>query len=182
MIRFLVAFGIGLVFGVSGLVAAEHECLDEPLSVTGKPSAIGELARANAFFTWKSVAKEKYGPDYMAWSAASERKLVCVDLMSGEDKCKWECTRISKPCKRSADLKAEQGAKCDKQVVEAYGARRSTRPGARNEAVAGWVLTIERNLGEQWADWTVAQQKSIACHRKNNKQYQCVARALACTK
>lgn len=181
MIRLsLVVVMLGL-FSSQSLWAAEGRCLDEVLSATGKPSSIGELARANAFFTWKSMAKEKFGADYNAWSSATERKLVCVDLMDGENKGKWECTRTARPCQKGASLQVEKEAgQCKELVVSAYGRRRGTAAQAKAEAIHGWFLTTRDQLGEAWADWEKAKTRSTDCRRKSKWQYQCIAQAYPC--
>lgn len=170
----------GSVF-TSAVAADEGRCKSEVVSATGKPSRIGELARANAFFTWKAVARQKFGKDYMAWSYATERKLVCVDLMSGENKGKWECTRTARPCIGLAA--ATPAAKTCKEVVtNAYGARRGTVAAAKIQAKSGWVAKVTESFDESWADWEAADKTSYDCRRKNAYQYQCIAQGYACQK
>ncbi len=159
--------------------AAGNQCLDGAVSATGKPSSIGELARANAFFTWKSVVKAKHGDDYAAWSAATERKLSCVDLMSGENKGKWECTREARPCKADKSFLSKSPS-CKEQVTSAYGARKRSEAAARAEAENGWSLLAKRTHGDEWALWESAKDKSVDCKKKTKYAYQCVAHAIAC--
>ena len=171
-----------VVFVFAGLVslqAAEGRCLDEVLEATGKPSAIGELARANAFFTWKAVAKEKHGDDYSAWSSATERKLVCIDLMSGDHKGKWECTRSARPCRKAEKKEAAAGS-CKQEAVKAYGRRQGSLKLAQAEAVNGWLLTVRQSFGDDWANWDNGQEKSLKCTKKTKWQIQCVAEAMPC--
>lgn len=159
--------------------AAGNQCLDEAVSATGKPSSIGELARANAFFTWKSVVKAKHGDDYAAWSAATERKLSCVDLMSGENKGKWECTRVARPCMADKSFVTKTPS-CKEQVTSAYGARKRSKAAARAEAENGWSLLAQKTYGDDWAFWERAKDKSVDCKKKTKYAYQCIANAIAC--
>ena len=159
--------------------AEEKQCLDEAFSATGKPSKIGELARANAFFTWKAAVKEKHGKDFSAWSAATERKLLCIDLMSGENKGKWECTRTARPCKSKKPVIATKGS-CKDEVTTAWGKRRGSLLAARLEAKTGWKLLVEGTFGAEWSDYSLAQDTTIKCSRKTKYAYQCVASAKAC--
>lgn len=158
---------------------AENSCLSEPVSATGKPSSIGELARANAFFTWKAVVKDKHGKDYMAWSEATERKLVCIDLMSGKNKGKWECTRTARPCLASEVVK--KNLKCKEKTLQAYGASRPVESEAKAEALAGWQSVAKRDYGVDWAYWEFATNKSVTCRRLGKRVVQCVAEATACS-
>lgn len=187
MIRLVFGLGLVLCLGVLGVASgasvalAEKQCLDEPRSATGKPSAIGELARANAFFTWKSLVKAKDGAAYNAWSEATERKLVCIDLMTGENAGKWECTRTARPClKKKNALAPASETKCKKTISSAYGSRESSKAKARAEAIAGWALAVKKAHGDDWVEWEKATQKKIDCQRKPNSAYQCVAVGYAC--
>ena len=179
MIRSILALGFAVFLATVQQALADKQCVNEIVSATGKPSSFGELARANAFFTWKAVVKEKFGEPYNAWSEASERKLVCVDLMEGENKGKWECTRSARPCQRQGN-DIVQETNCQKQISQAYGARRRSETLAREEAERGWLFLVKRKLGSEWADWERAKQKSIECTRKNSWAYQCIAVAYAC--
>lgn len=163
----------------SSAKADEKQCLAEAFSATGKASSIGELARANAFFTWKAAVKDKHGADYMAWSAATERKLVCIDLMSGENKGKWECTRTARPCKSAKPVVATKGS-CKDEITTGWGARRGSAQKARIEAQSGWKLLVEGTFGVEWSDWSLAKETNIKCVRKNKYQFQCIASAKAC--
>lgn len=183
--NFLMVFAVAMLFTLvvpalnSPANADEKQCLTEAFSATGKASSIGELARANAFFTWKSSVKEKHGADYMAWSAATERKLVCIDLMSGENKGKWECTRTARPCKSVKPVVATKGT-CKEEVTTGWGARRGSAAKARIEAQSGWKLLVEGAYGAEWSDWSLAKETAIKCVRKTKYQFQCVASAKAC--
>lgn len=179
MIRILLS-GLVLLLSAQLAAAAENGCKDEAVSATGKPSSIGELARANAFFTWKAVVRGKFGDDYMAWSKATERKLVCVDLMSGENKGKWECTRTARPCLGKPAQKTVEEASCQEEATQAYGARRGTVAAAKQQARAGWVAKVGEALGDEWADWERADKSSFDCRRKSKWQYQCIALGIAC--
>lgn len=184
-------FKFGVVFAVVmlavvkfGLLAGsafamDKQCLDKAFSATGKPSSIGELARANSFFTWKSAVKAKHGADYSAWSDATERKFSCVDLMSGDNKGKWECTRTGTPCKTEKEVISTKGS-CKDQLSTAWGARRGKLAAARNEAKSGWKIVVQGTAGEEWANWDQAKEQSIKCVRKSKWSYQCVATAMAC--
>ncbi len=183
--NFLMVFAVTLLvavqisFSMSPAHADDKQCLVEAFSATGKASSIGELARANAFFTWKASVKATHGADYMAWSAATERKLLCIDLMSGENKGKWECTRTARPCKTVKPVAATKGS-CKEEVVSGWGARRGSAAKARLEAQAGWKLLVEGSLGTEWSDWSLAKETTIKCLRKNRYQFQCIASAKAC--
>ncbi len=183
--KFAMVLGVsflGMLFSLlsySPLHAEDKQCLAEAFSATGKPSSIGELARANAFFTWKSAVKERHGADYMAWSAATERKLVCIDLMSGENKGKWECTRTARPCKSKKPVVATKGS-CKDEITTGWGARRGSAAKARSEAQSGWKLVVEGTFGAEWSDWSLAKETNIKCVRKNKYQFQCIASAKAC--
>lgn len=184
MLRILMAMVLALVL-VGGLSVrlgqtAEGACLDEPVSATGKPSSIGELARANAFFTWKTVVKEKHGKDYNAWSEATERKLVCVDLMQGPDKGKWECTRTARPCSGKGEEATSAEPLCKKETVSAYGRRRGALADAKAEAQHGWFLVVREQFGDDWAAWEKGTVKSLDCAKKTKWSYQCVAQAYPC--
>lgn len=159
--------------------AMKDQCLDEAFSATGKPSSIGELARANSFFTWKSAVKAKHGADYSAWSSATERKFVCIDLMNGDNKGKWECTRTAKPCKSEKQVISAKGS-CKDLLSTGWGARRGNLAAAREEAKAGWKIVVQGSSGEDWATWSQAKDQSIKCVRKTKWSYQCVATAMAC--
>lgn len=183
VVRFLaMAFAmnfLGACAFIMSAQAAEKSCLAEPLSATGKPSSIGELARANAFFTWKSVAKDKHGEDYMAWSAATERKLVCIDLMDGENKGKWECTRTARPCKAEVVTSSTE-PKCQDEVSVGWGARKGSEAAARAEAQSGWALLVKKEFGPEWAEWELAKSTALECVKKTKWSYQCRAQAYAC--
>ena len=179
MIRSILALGLAVFLATVQQALADKQCVTEIVSATGKPSSIGELARANAFFTWKAVVKEKFGDAYNAWSEASERKLVCVDLVEGENKGKWECTRSGRPCQRQGNTIVQETT-CQKEISQAYGARQRSEQRAREEAQRGWSLFVKRGLGADWADWERAQQKSVDCKKKNSWSYQCIAVAYAC--
>ena len=173
---------LAVLFASTPLIAAkaeEKKCLDQAFSATGKPSKIGELARANAFFTWKAAVSEKHGKDYGAWSAATERKLVCIDLMSGENKGKWECTRTARPCTSEKPVVATKGS-CKEEITSAYGKRRGSLAAARAEAKTGWKLLVEGTLGAEWSDFSLAQETNVKCSRKSQYAYQCVASAKEC--
>jgi len=161
-------------------VKADENCQTDFVSATGKPSSIGELARANSFFTWKATVKEKLGASFMAWSNATERKLVCVDLMSGDHKGKWQCTRQGRPCKLDAIATEKNNPTCQKEIISAYGARKRTKTRARAAAEHGWALKVKSELGDQWSEWGKAQQKSVSCTKKSARQYQCIGSAYAC--
>ena len=161
------------------LKAEEKQCLDDAFSATGKPSKIGELARANAFFTWKAAVKEKHGKEYNAWSAATERKLLCIDLMSGENKGKWECTRTARPCKSKKPVIATKGS-CKDEISTAWGKRRGSIAAARLEAQSGWKLVVEGAFGAEWTDWSLAKEANLKCVRKTKYAYQCIATGKAC--
>ncbi len=180
MIRWLVVLLFTFFAAISVASAADERCLDEVAEATGKASSIGELARANAFFTWKSVVKEKYGAAYNAWSAATERKLVCIDLMTGENKGKWECTRSARPCMKGTEHTKTEGPSCKGEAVSAYGRRQGSLARAKAEAIQGWFLTIQKTLGDEWADWDKGKTKSVDCSRKSKWQYQCIALAYPC--
>ncbi len=183
MYRVVIVIGMavaGMIFPLNGvLLAAGNQCLDASVSAVGKPSSIGELARANAFFTWKSVVKAKHGDDYAAWSAATERQLSCVDLMAGENKGKWECTRIARPCKSTKSI-ISASPSCKELVTIAYGARKRSELAAKAEAENGWALLAKRTHGDDWALWESAKDKSVDCKKKTKYSYQCVAQAFAC--
>ncbi len=179
MIRSILAVGVAFFLATVQQAVAEKQCVSEIVSATGKPSSIGELARANAFFTWKAVVKEKFGDDYNAWSEASGRKLVCIDLIEGEHKGKWECTRSARPCLKQSTAVVQEII-CQKQISQAYGARRRSEKLAREEAERGWLFLVKRKLGVEWTDWERAKQKSIECRKKNSWAYQCIAVAYAC--
>jgi len=159
---------------------ADEACQTDFVSATGKPSSIGELARANSFFTWKATVKEKFGKPYMAWSNATERKLVCTDLMTGEHIGKWQCTRQGRPCRQDVSTTEQIKPECQEEIISAYGARKSTKSTARAEAELGWSLKVKSELGEQWSEWERAQQKSVSCTKKSARQYQCISSAYAC--
>lgn len=177
--RGLVLSVLILLLGLNGALAAEEACKAETVSATGKPSSIGELARANAFFTWKAVAREKFGTDYQNWSKAIERKLLCVDLMTGENKGKWECTRTARPC-LSKVIVQPAAERCKEEATSAYGARRGTVVAAKAQARAGWKVKVRESFGEEWANWEQSDKSSFDCRRKNKWQYQCIAQAYAC--
>ncbi|GJM02581.1 MAG: hypothetical protein DHS20C08_10820 [Rhodomicrobium sp.] len=172
---------LGGVAVSTAAMAAEDGCKSETVSATGKPSSIGELARANAFFTWKAVAREKFGTEFQNWSKATERKLVCVDLMSGENKGKWECTRSARPCPAKV-IVTPAAERCKETATSAYGARRGTIVAAKAQARAGWKVKVIELFGEEWAEWDNADKSSFDCRRKNSWQYQCIAQAYACQK
>lgn len=180
MFRMLMAVWILSVAVFMPLAAnANERCLQQAVSATGKPSSIGELARANAFFTWKAVVKDEHGKDYMAWSEATERKLVCIDLMSGENKGKWECTRTARPCRSEQLLKVSK-AQCKDSKLKAFGASRPGESEAKAEALAGWQSVAKRDYGVDWAYWEFATNKSVTCRKLGKRVVQCVAEANAC--
>ena len=203
--------GIRALFGVWGVIIlssspaqAAELCKREPLSATGKPSKIGELARGNAFFTWESLAKEKVGAAHMGWANATERKLSCIELMSGPDKGKWECTRTARPCKAriEAPVKAsnsnhktdkntvknaqsDAGAlsnddTCQSAPVSAYGKLQQSSWRAKNEAKSGWSKLVGRKNGQVYGAWAKAKQQNISCKKKLGGQFQCIASAIPC--
>ena len=180
----LFCFALFSMVGASAPMAAEPQCQKELLSATGKPAKIGELARGNAFFTWESLAKEKLGPAYQAWPQATERQLVCVELMQGPDKGKWECTRKARPCKVESQEKSDETASisplCKGKLVEAYGKLERSTVRAKNEAKSGWVKVVDRKFGPTFAKWQSAKQPRFSCQRKIGGQYQCVAKAIPC--
>ena len=176
----VVAFAPFFMGSARGFAGEIQDCLGEAVSVTGKPSRIGELARGNAFFTWKEVVKEKHGADYMAWVDATERQLNCRELVEGADKGKWQCVRIGRPCRKPANLRVLE-VKCRETVSSAWGAARKQEADAKAQAIRGWELRVKREIGADWAIWDAAKTKSIGCQKRNYGRVQCLAEGYACS-
>ncbi len=180
LVLFLWVSFVCVTFSQTELNAREiQDCLGDPVSATGKPSPIGELARANAFFTWKEIVKETHGTDYMEWVDAAERKLVCNELTSGENKGMWECTRIGRPCRAPVNLRVLK-IECQQTVLSAWGAPKRTEEDAKRQAIKGWEILAKRKLGAEWALWDSAKMKSVGCQPRGAKRLQCLAEGYAC--
>lgn len=159
--------------------AAADECKDR-VTAEGKPAKMRDLgAYPNSLFAWRSAVKDKYGAEYNSWRYSKDAKVDC-----NEKHGEWICVRSAKPCK---DLLSRviggvaKGVKkdCKSESLNSYGAKKSSRKEAIEEAKTGWEIDVRGKHGKDWAVWDNASDSDIDCQDVSGG-VQCIADATPC--
>ena len=130
-------------------------------------------AQSSADYRWGLKASSAHGVGWAHVSQAKGKSYSCTDG-HGKDGKLYNCELTAKPCKTTSVCKG---------TVTAKGMFYTGKPKAMDSAKYRWGLQAAQAHGASFAQWGKAKNTSINCsfgHGKNDKLYNCVAKAKAC--